>query len=114
MDYRSEDRGGVMVISPEGELDAESTPAFQDALDQLLNAGSRYFVFDLSQVSFLDSSGLALLVRLYKRVRIGEGDVWLAAVPPAILHILDLTRLSRVFEVKGTVDEAVAQIQHAE
>ena len=82
MDCAIREHDGVTVVAPRGDIDAESTPAFQAQLDERLQAGARYFVIDLGGVRFVDSAGLATLVRLYRRVRIGEGDVRLAQVPP--------------------------------
>jgi anti-sigma B factor antagonist len=114
MDCVIEERDGVVVVRPDGDLDNQTSPEFQSRLDTLVNRGTRYFVVDLQQVGFLDSSGLAALVRLYKRVRIGEGDVRLAGVLPAVQRILDLTRLSRVFDIFPTAEEAAASIGRAD
>lgn len=111
MDDMIDERESVVIVSPRGDLDAEAIGAFQARIDDLLRAGTQYFVIDLSGVRFLDSSGLAALVRLYKRVRIGEGDVRLAAVPPAVMPVLELTRLSQVFDIFPTASEAAATIK---
>lgn len=113
MDCVIEEREGVVIVAPKGDLDAEQTPDFQQQVDALLATGAHYFVIDLAGVPFVDSAGLASLVRLFKRVRIGEGDVRLAAVTPDVLKILDLTRLSRVFDVLPSADEAAASIKPA-
>jgi len=109
MTYLVEERGDVVVVSPHGELDAETSRDFQDQVDELLKAGWRYFVIDLHKVPFVDSSGLSALVRLYKRVRMG-GDVRLAQVPPNLMKILQLTRLSRVFDISPTAEGAATSI----
>ena len=108
MDLVTNQTGGVAVISPAGDIDSNSAPTLQQRLDELLSKDVHYFVLDLSRVGFVDSAGLAAVVRLYKRVRIGEGDVRLAAVPSQVQEVLDLTRLSRVFEVFPTAVDAVA------
>ena len=77
----------------------------------MLGAGRKYFVVDLGEVSFVDSAGLGALVRLYKRVRIGEGDVRLARVSPNVMQILELTRLNRVFDIFASPQEAAASIK---
>jgi anti-sigma B factor antagonist len=112
MDCLVEAHDGVTVVRPQGDLDAESVGSFQSTVETLLREGTQYFVIDLASVSFVDSSGLASLVRLYKHVRIGEGDVRLAQVPAAVMTVLELTRLSRVFDIYPTADEAAATIRH--
>jgi|SRR3954452_13612360 len=113
MDCMIAERDGVAVVTPTGDLDGQTSRAFQTLLDPLVSRGTCYFVLDLQHVSFVDSAGLAALVRLYKHVRIGEGDVRLAGVLPAVQRILDLTRLSRVFAIYSTAEEAAASFGQA-
>ena len=108
VDLVTNETGGVAVISPAGDIDSSTAPTLQQRLDELLSKDVHNFVLDLSRVGFIDSTGLAAVVRLYKRVRIGEGDVRLAAVPPRVQEVLDLTRLSQVFEIFPTAVEAAA------
>lgn len=111
MKHLIEEREDVVLVLPQGDLYAETVDDFQGLIDELLGAGQRYFVVDLGRVSFVDSAGLGTLVRLYKRVRLGEGDVRLAQVPPNVMQILELTRLSRVFDIFPTSEEAAASIK---
>ena len=111
MDLVTEQQDGVTIVSPAGDLDSTNAHELQQRLDQLLAADVHNFVLDLGRVGFVDSAGLAVMVRLYKRVRIGEGDVRLAAVPPQVQEVLDLTRLNRVFEISGTAAEAAASFR---
>jgi len=62
-------------------------------------------------VEFIDSSGLAAFVRLFKRVRIGEGDVRLCGLRPEVFKIFELTRLNRVFDIFETRAEAVGSFR---
>lgn len=111
MDCEIEERDGVAVLLPHGDLDAEHVQGFQQAVDSLLRAGVQYYVIDLGDVSFLDSTGLSAIVRLYRQVRIGEGDVRLARVPGPVMTVLELTRLTQVFDIFPTAGEASASIK---
>ena len=111
MENLDEERGDAVVISHQGDLHRETAEGFQLVTDELLGAGRQYFVVDLREVSFVDSAGLGALVRLYKRVRIGEGDVRLARVSPNIMQILELTRLNRVFDIFASPEQAAASIK---
>jgi len=111
MECLSEERDGVAIVSPRGDVDMSTVEGFRSSLDGLLGAGLQYFVIDLSGVGMMDSTGLAALVHLYKRVRIGEGDVTLAAVPSQVMEVLDLTRLSQVFDIYPTADDAALAIK---
>jgi anti-anti-sigma factor len=111
MDCTVEQRGDLAIIGVRGDLQATTVDHFQATVDRLLGAGTRYYVIDLAELGGLDSAGLAALIRLYKRVRLGTGDVCLAQVPPPVQRLLDLTRLSRVFETFPTVAEAAAALE---
>ncbi len=104
----TEQRGGVALLRVEGDVDAGTVDTFREGIDALLARGEHKFVVDLSGVPFMDSAGLATLVQLFKRVRIGEGDVRLAGLQPDVLRVFQLVRLTRVFDVYETADDAVA------
>lgn len=72
-----------------------------------MGAGENQFVIDLTGVPFMDSSGIAALVNLFKRIRIGAGDVKLCGIREEIMKIFSLTRLDRVFEIFDTRAEGI-------
>jgi anti-sigma B factor antagonist len=98
----------VTVVAVVGNLEAHSAPELSSRLDGLLAGGDQRFVIDLAGVRFMDSSGIAVLIRLFKRVRIGHGDVRLAGAQPAVEKIIRLVRLDRVFDVFDDCALAVA------
>ncbi len=108
MDVQTEHRDGVAVVVVTGDVDAGSADELRSALNGLLAAGEHRLVVDLSAVPFMDSAGLATLVQIFKRVRIVEGDVRLAALQPAVLRVFELVRLTRVFDVHDSAESAVA------
>ena len=63
-------------------------------------------VIDLDGVDFLDSTGLGVLVGGLKRVRSYDGDLTLVCTSPRILKVFELTRLTQVFKISASVDEA--------
>ena len=100
---------GVTVVEVAGELDDSNSAALGQTCEQLLTEGQRQFVLDLHAVDFIDSAGLAILIRCFQRVRTSAGRFVLAAPQPAVRRILELMRLDRIFEVYPNVTEAVGQ-----
>ena len=98
---------GIVIVAVEGEVDVETSPQLRERFDKHLAEGEHSYVIDMARVEFMDSSGLAAFVRLFKRVRIGKGDVRLCGLRPEVLKIFELTRLNRVFDIFETRDEAV-------
>jgi len=96
------------VVRIEGEVDLFSAPDLRTTLDNLIEAGTRHIVVDLATVEFLDSSGLGALVGALKHLRaIGSGTILLAAPPPPVRKILELTGINQVFEIVASVDAAL-------
>ncbi len=88
----------IMVITLDGRLDAFEAPALRQKCDKFLADGLIHFVFDLTEVTMLDSAGLAAMVSVLKRARLKNGDVrliWPRA--EAASRILKLTRFDQVF-----------------
>ena len=107
MELSVHENQGVTVIMVSGELDAESSTQLGEELDHLLAEGPRKLVIDLGQVSFMNSSGLATLVRYYKLARSNCGDVSLVVLQPPVRQAFQLTRLERVFDLQPDVARAV-------
>lgn len=108
MELTTDQRNGVAVVAVAGEIDAANVSALRGHLDDLLAKGEHNFVIDLTDVAFMDSSGLATLVQLFKRVRIGEGDVRLCGLQPKVERVFELIRLDRVFDTFAAREDAVA------
>jgi len=108
MDIQVNKQGNVVTVAVSGDLDAQSAPQLDDCLSELVSQREQNYVIDLIAVPFMDSSGLATLVKLFKRIRIGHGDVKLAGLRPEILKIFQLTRLDRVFDIFDSQSEAIA------
>jgi anti-sigma B factor antagonist len=106
-----EARDDVTLLSPQGDLDAATIDKFQAQIEQVFNAGARKFVIDFGGVTFLDSSGLWALVRLYGRLRDGGGGARLARVSPGVMRIFELTRLTEYFDIRPSVEEALASLR---
>jgi anti-anti-sigma factor len=99
----------TVVVTPHGRVDAFSSPELRERLDQLLADGANMFVIDLSDVPFLDSAGMAVLVSGLKRARHANGDVKLVwPKEEAARRILRLTRFDRVFSMADSVDAAIS------
>ena len=97
-----------IVIAPSERLDAFSAPELRGEIDRLLADGATQFVLDLSKISFLDSSGMAVLVSLLKRARQAGGDVKLVMpIEEAAQRILKLTKFDRVFDLASNVETAL-------
>lgn len=106
------ERDGYIVAALQGELDLLDAEAVTSALAAVA-AGQRAIIIDLSLLTFIDCSGLNVLLRVLRQVRSAGGDLLLAAPRPQALRVLTLTRLVSVFPVHISVAVAVASAERA-
>lgn len=102
----------VEILALTGRLDAFNVRVLRDTQDKLLGNGGKYFVVDLSDVTFMDSAGLSGLVSLLKRARQAGGEaVLVSPTEPAAYRILTLTSFDRVFKLVNSVDAGIKVVQ---
>jgi anti-sigma B factor antagonist len=87
------------VLRLRGELDALSCPDLRPVVDAIAEHERCAVTVDLSELRLIDSSGVGVLVSLYKRVRANGGEVRFAGVTAQPLVIFKLLRLDRAFEL---------------
>jgi anti-sigma B factor antagonist len=99
---------GVTVVSCHGRIVlGEESAGMRDTLKRAL-ASSRHLVLDLSEVSYIDSSGLGTLVGVYSSARAAGAEIKLAGLNPRLRDLLQITKLVTVFEVYDDVQQAIA------
>ncbi|AVT29289.1 MULTISPECIES: STAS domain-containing protein [unclassified Plantactinospora] len=97
---------GCTVLEVAGDLDMATSPQLRDSLQQLVDAGHRQVVVDLSGVGFMDSSALGALVVMFKAFRDLGGRLCVAAVQPAVRSVLTITSVDQVLRVYDSVQAA--------
>jgi len=80
------------------------------SLEEQLDGTRRSLVIDLSEVDFIDSSGLAALLAVIKAARRRDGDIVLAAPRARVRALIELTRLDDFVTILPTVSEASARL----
>jgi anti-anti-sigma factor len=101
---------GVRTISVCGELDLSTAPELEGPLDQALDSGEGSVLIDLSQCEFIDSTGIALIVRAWQRLDSGENGraLVICSQNDQVRRVLEITGLELSIPVHTTRDEAMA------
>lgn len=102
------DRHAVVRVT--GEVDVHSAPHLQSGLIAVFDSGPRAVVLDLSQLMFIDSTGLGALVAALNVAAEREIDFLLAEASVRVTRLLEITGLDRVFTVYPGIDDAVADL----
>jgi anti-sigma B factor antagonist len=101
---------GCVVVTPTGALDVATSPPLHTLLHQCLDEGATRLVLDLTQVDFIDSTALRVLVSMHKRM-LETGGFAVVCPHARIRRIFDLTALDRVLTLTETLDEALAALK---
>jgi anti-sigma B factor antagonist len=102
-------RDGVAVLAISGELDMASSAAFKCAISEALDGRPQALVIDLSDVGFLGSSGISVLVEA--RDRVGDGDQFAVVTGgPVTGRTIEVLELGELLCVRETVDEALSAV----
>lgn len=98
------------VIAVEGELDLSSAPELKWALTDALEAGVCRLVVDLSQTSFMDSTGLGVLIGLRKRLPQGC-ELAIVCPPGVVRQVFEFSGTDGAFSMADTEPDAIAHLQ---
>jgi anti-sigma B factor antagonist len=98
------------VLPLEGEIDLHVSPRVTAALGAMIEQKPQRLVVDLSAVSYIDSSGLAVLIEGMQNVEAYGGKFVLAGLQEKVLPIFEMARLDQVFIIFPHVDAALAAV----
>jgi len=102
--------GDYCVLAVRGEVDVYSAPDLHDELATLLESGAETVVVDLTEVGFLDSTGLGVLVTARAAAAAAGRALQIACDHERILKLFKITGLDAVFEIHPSVDAAVQSL----
>ena len=106
MKHEISEKQGASVVTFTGEVDLESSPAAREILLKCLESTGTVIV-DLSEVTYIDSSGVASLVEALQAAKKNGSRFSLAAVSEPTRRVLELARLDKVFTLYDSVDEGL-------
>ena len=95
----------LLRVDVDGRLVAAVAPELREEILSQMEDGTNV-LFDLSSMVHIDSSGLGVLVQILQKAKAGGGKVVLAALQSGPKIVFDITKVSRVFEIVPTVEDA--------
>jgi anti-sigma B factor antagonist len=99
---------GIPILDVAGEIDIYTTPEFKEATAGVMEEGQPVVIFNMAQVTYMDSSGFGTLLSATKRLRHVNGTLMLVGCNDAISRMLQITRLNTIFGVYETEASAIA------
>jgi anti-sigma B factor antagonist len=101
---------GHHVIAVRGEIDLFTAPDLKQVLTDAIEGGEHRVVIDLSEVSFLDSTALGVLIGAVKRLRSRGGALAIVNTDPSIAKTFEITGLDQIFTILPSRADALAAL----
>ena len=111
MEMSMRERDGVAIVDLNGRLDLSSGTALKERVKSLFEQEKMSIHLNLSQVEFINSSGLGSLVSIMKETRLRKGRLTLSDLASYVQEIFDITQLTNIFEIFPTEKEALSSYQ---
>lgn len=108
MAVRVEAKNNLTICHVDGEININSSPDIKKAFDKLISKKTPKIVINLSQVTYVDSSGLATLVEILKNMRAYGGRLRLTNLSSKIKSLFEITKLEKLFEIMAEEADAIA------
>ena len=100
MKLTSTEQGGRLTLGLTGELDHHEARALSREIEERIETATpRDCVLDLGGVTFMDSSGIAVILKAYKRMTALGGRLWVENVPSQPMRVLDAAGLDRIIGI---------------
>lgn len=109
MDIREEPRDGAYLVAASGRLDSNSAAALEAVLPARVQANPK-LVLDLSDVPYVSSAGLRVLLIGAKAARSGGHKLVLCGLSPSVREVFDISGFSSIFTIEPDLDSALAAL----
>jgi len=101
--------GSAIVLELGGEIDMKSSVKVKDKFKEIYRDKPPVLVVDMTEVEFMDSSGLATLVGVLKWCRLNGSELRLAGLSTGVRNVFDICRLESIFQIYDSRAEALSK-----
>lgn len=93
------------VFTPSGELDIYTSPEFKKTILDAFEGRESDILIDCEKLEYVDSTGLGALIYILKNLKEKEYKIYLDNIKPNIRKLFDITKLDKLFIIRGELDE---------
>lgn len=101
----------VDVVTLSGRLILKDAAEVRERLRAIIENGQNRLLLDLGGLTFIDSSGCSVLISAFKAMRARDGRLALCNLTPEVQSLIELTRLTEIFEIFPDASRALAELQ---
>lgn len=107
MEIKQSSVNGHVVLNLGGQIDSTAAGLFEESIVSLISSGTNNMIVDFSQVKFISSAGLRVLLLAAKKVKPYGGKVTLCNLSSDVKEVFDISGFSVLFSIYSTLDEAI-------
>lgn len=111
MKIAHQEKDGVICLTIVGRLDADSAPEAETTVKGFLKEGSQRLLFDLSQMDYISSAGLRVILMVIKELRTKKGKVVLCGLTPYVKEVFDVSNFSSIIPIADSVEAGLQQMR---
>ena len=102
---------GITVLDLAGRIDAATSPVIEKELSRIIDSGEKNLILNMTELVYISSSGLRVVLAALKRVKPTGGQIVLSGMQPGPGEVFKMTGFDRLFPICGSVDEASSCFQ---
>ena len=108
MDIKLREIGEVNVLDFAGNLDTNTSPAAESEVTRLLDSGCSKILFNFSELNFISSSGLRILLATAKKLKMTDGTMVVCNLNDVVQEVFDISGFASILNLAATEEEALA------
>lgn len=110
MILKQQTQDDILILRPMGRLDSNSSPELERAVLDHLEKGCKRMVFDLSDMEYVSSAGLRVILLAGKKLRASQGKLVLVGLREMVSEVFAMSGFLTLFAVTKTLDEGIAKL----
>ncbi len=95
----------------EGRLDHDKLVDLQNKIDHQMHYGSKYFLFDFTKLNYINSSGLRILIKTQKQLKLVDGFLLILSPPKSVKELLEMSELTGFLNLRYNFSEAIQEFK---
>lgn len=111
MNIEAKEVNGVTVIPLEGRLDGSNAAVAENVFAQLHGEGKSSFIFDFSQLQYISSAGLRVILVAAKKLRASKGRMVCASLTEQVYDVFEMSGFTNILEIAASREEALAKLE---
>ncbi|MDE7292407.1 MAG: anti-sigma factor antagonist [Treponemataceae bacterium] len=111
MELKIRKNGDVYIIDVNGEMDLYNSYKLKELVMKMLEKSVKFFVINLEQVDYIDSSGIGALIYICSTVKKMNLKLTIASVHGSVKKVIELTKLTGYFPMANSVEEALLMVK---